>query len=53
MNGVPTMEGRPRCDAVGLNVAVGDPALAKTGRRACDLASPDLSRELLKSSLID
>ena len=36
------MEGRPRFDAVGLNVAVGDPALAKTGRRACDLASEAL-----------
>jgi len=32
------IDGRPRFDVVGLNVAVGDPAFAKNGRRACDLA---------------
>ena len=35
---VRALEGRPRFDAVGLNVAVGDPELAKSGSRACDLA---------------
>ena len=36
------IEGRPRFDAVGVNVAVGDPALAKSGNRACDLACKEL-----------
>jgi hypothetical protein len=36
------IEGRPRFDVVGVNVAVGDPALAKSGNRACDLACKEL-----------
>ena len=49
------IEGRPRFDAVGVNVAVGDPALAKSGNRACDLACKELlgsNPKTLRLSLI-
>jgi len=50
------IEGRPRFDAVGVNVAVGDPALAKSGNRACDLACKELlgsSPKTLRKQAVD